>query len=299
MDQMIYAYYAPLKKINATPVDKNDDYFDILILGASVLDPSPDWPYARPEPHIYQMLDGKTSRKIRVHNLAQTAMNSLDSRMKMEYLKQSGYDLVIFYDAINDARANYAPDDIFRRDYSHYLWYEKVHAIDRQRGIIKFTIVPYYLNMAWIKIKQRLKLKDYISEYWITSSRWDEYGNHIKTEQSYRDNLTAFLEEAKAKDIPVILPSFAYYDGRTVDEAGTVWGEKKDIFKAVDVHNNVIKELAETFPYDKIHYIDMNNLMTKDEIHFFDLCHFKEPGAEQFVSLLLPIILEIDKTQRP
>ncbi len=297
MDQSIYAYYTPLKKVNSTPVKENDGYFDILIFGGSVLDPSSRWARTvSPERYLYKQLEGRISRKVRVHNLAQSAMSSLDSRFKMEYLKQNAYDLVIWYHAINDARANYAPDNVFRSDYSHYLWYEKIHALDDQRPIIKFTVVPYYMQMAWIKLKQYFKLKQYVPEYWLNHTEWEKYGAKIKTEKSFRDNLLAFLNQVKARRMTAIVPSFAYY-GSSENTGDSVWGKKNDTFKTIIAHNRVIKETVGSFPYDKVYYVDMNALMTKDTAHFNDECHFTEDGAAEFASHLVPLILEIDKDQ--
>ena len=297
-DQLIYSYYPPLRKVNATPVKENDGYFDILLFGGSVLDTSrSDAPSViSPEKYLYSQLEGKLSRKVRIHNLAQSAMGSLDSRFKMEYLKQNSYNLVIWYHAINDARANYAPDNIFRSDYSHYLWYDMIHALDNQRPIIKFTVVPYYMQLAWIKLEKHFKLKQYIPEYWLTNTEWEKYGAKIKTEKSFRDNLSAFLDQVKARRMTVIIPSFAYYHS-SESSGDSVWGKKENTFKTVNVHNRAIKEIAGSYPYDKIYYIDMNALMTKDAAHFYDECHFKKDGAAEFVSFLVPLIVKIDKDQ--
>ena len=87
---------------------------------------------------------------------------SRDSWLKYSALGAARFDLVLFYQGINDARANNAPPEVFREDYAHYAWYETVNALASYHRTSWFAL-PYTLDMLRIRMRQILTKDRYDS----------------------------------------------------------------------------------------------------------------------------------------
>ena len=84
---LIYTYYWELKAVHAKKIEKNDEYFDVLILGASIFDIEYQWG-KRAVDLLERKLPGIVNKPVRIHNVSRKAMSSLDSRIKFDYLQK-------------------------------------------------------------------------------------------------------------------------------------------------------------------------------------------------------------------
>src|ERR1700734_783326 len=72
----------------------DDGSYDVLLLGGSVLEQT--------APALEQALRKELDGRVRLFNLARSPHTSRDSFLKHSHLGNRHFDLVIFYDAIND-----------------------------------------------------------------------------------------------------------------------------------------------------------------------------------------------------
>ena len=96
--RILEAYYPELRKVQAVKPRHADAFYDVLFLGASTLHPS----YGPVEGTLREELTRRTRRRVRMHNLAIPAQTSRDSRIKYSVLGDARFELVLFYDGLND-----------------------------------------------------------------------------------------------------------------------------------------------------------------------------------------------------
>ena len=135
---------------------------------------------------------------------------------------------------------------------------------------------------------------------------WLKYGADIKTRNCFKRNIEAILAIAQEKHEQILLMSFAYYvpqdysldkftkkqlDYGYLPLSAPVeeWGSPMNIIKGLQVHNDVIREMALFYP--DIVYVDQEGLMPKNGVYFGDICHFTRQGCEQFVDNMVHMIL--------
>ncbi|MBU4332842.1 MAG: hypothetical protein KKD07_00195 [Candidatus Omnitrophica bacterium] len=304
--ELIYTCYDELKDINGLSIIKDNRYFDLLILSASIFDTDYDWGKQIVE-DLSRRLGKELNKTVRIHNLSRKAMSSRDSKIKAGYALDKDFDLILWYHGINDVRANNCPDQLYKDDYSHYLWYDKVNAFQRFKRINKFLISPYCVNLAWITIQEKFKLKEYVSEYWKPNHLWIDHGDKIKTGQSFQDNLLFVIKKAKERNIPMMVMTFAYYVPddyslekyykRELDWAKHDWpieviGKHDNVRKGMEIHNKVIEDVAIGTGQDMLMFLDMNNIIEKNKDNFRDVCHFTENGARVFVDNIVNRIVK-------
>jgi hypothetical protein len=154
---ILYAYYPELRRVDAARPARGKK-FDILFLGGSAL--HKDW--GQVEQSLLEQFAYNGHRNIRIFNLAVPGHTSRDSWLKYSALGAARFDLVLFYQGINDARANNAPPEVFREDYAHYAWYETVNALSSYHRTSWFAL-PYTLDMLRIRMRQILTKDRYDS----------------------------------------------------------------------------------------------------------------------------------------
>jgi hypothetical protein len=295
--------YPGVEQINALNLTENDGYFDILLLGGSVLNKE----FGSIETELYRQLGD--SPKIRIHNLAQPAHSSLDSKIKYDLLSGKHFDLVIFYEGINEVRANNCPPSVFRSDYSHYAWYQDVYRILRHKEM-NYTVIPFFLDLAAAHIRRRIGAERMVPPHAPDEAWAEKYGQDIRTEQSYKKNVLDIIHRAESTGDPILLMTFAFYipedyslqkfKTRQLDYNQFVspietWGRPENVKKGLEAHNRVIQSVANAFrkgdlKYKKFYYLDMNGLMNKNKDNFNDVCHLTGDGCKRFASYIVPII---------
>jgi hypothetical protein len=105
--------------------------------------------------------------KFKIFNLSRFAHNTLDSRIKMEYLSGYHFDYIFVYDGINDTRANNCPAEVFKKDYSHIQFYNELQTI-RRHPEIKYFSLPFYVDWVWQRLRMKTGMQQIISrEYFV------------------------------------------------------------------------------------------------------------------------------------
>ena len=292
----IYHYYPRLHEVKRLQIHRDDGLLDVLLLGASVLD--------EVGPHLFSRLEHRNPGSVRVHNLAVPAHTSLDSYYKYRRLSDKEFDLVVFYHAINETRANNIQASDFKDDYSHYAWYETVNVFERYRAP-QLSAIPLALSLAVARAKEQLGFARYLPVE--NPSRNDtQYGKNVKTRQAFGRNLEAILELANARGTPVLLMTFAYhvpedytfqrfvdrkldYDPIHYDTNLPIelWGKPENVVAGLRAHNEVIREAAVTF--NKVIFADQERLVRKGPL-FVDICHLSTEGTTRFVDNIMAAV---------
>lgn len=268
----------------------------ILLLGASTMNAQ----YSFVETALREALTSRLASPLYIHNVAVAGHTTLDSRYKYLQLRDERYDLVVIYHGINDTRANNCPATLFRRDYSHYGWYEKINALAGDSSSAHFAL-PYTVTFAFLAARERAFAYRYVP-VGAPRQEWLKYGREIKTAAAFEDNLRAVLALASDKREGVLLMTFA--SCRTCSERALsvakapecanwwcpteLWGEPDAVREGIDTHNQVIRKLHDEFP--SALYVDQAALMMGQEEAFCDVCHLTREGARRFVSNMIDSI---------
>ncbi len=284
-------YYKELKKPLETKITKDDGYNDILILGGSVI--SPLW--SRMDARLDSLL---SKRNVRVFDVAIPGHTSLDNAIKYDLLKDKEFDLVIYYEAINENRANNTAPEMFKEDYSQMEWYHHIGLI-RKHPELNFTTLPYLLHKAIVTITRKITKTPFVENDNVRKEN-RKYGADIKTAGPYKKNLESIIGLASEKQEKLLLmaytsffpdvnllgdPSDAQYFAKNCARAAivTVWGDTKNTQKGIEVHNDILTRLAVEH---KTYYLDMRKIIPQEVDYFCDICHLSEKGCGIFADAL-------------
>ena len=287
----VYHYFYPeLKEVQ--PADASVKR--VLLLGGSVL--------LNARTSITNLL-AQTGDNYEVYSTAQSAQSSRDSLIKYRLLEDEKFDLVIFYHAINEVRANTIPPALFRDDYAHYSWYEFLNVLEQESSSTPLML-PVSLRLGWRKIRQELNSDDYVP----THGAGDDllrYGSDIKTRAAFESNLNSIIELARKKQEKLVVMSFAWYlpDDYTREkfELGAldyssgpgvfatpteIWGIPENVEKGIRQHNEVIRRIVDTPEKDLI-FVDQEKLIPKSGKYFTDICHLTPAGNKLFAQNII------------
>lgn len=289
----LFAFYPELKFPASQSTRRGDKPFDVLVLGGSVLHHGT----AHVDERLRELLTMNMRREIRIYNVAMPGHTSLDSLIKYRELAGQHFDLVIFYHAINEARANNCPPEVFQDDYSHYAWYDRVHDA-QSHPANSWWVTPSSLRFLWMASKQSLFPDRYVPQH-RPKAEWTEYGADIKTAKPFERNLRGILELAREKEEPVLLMTFAYhlparysyarFHSRQLDYAAPlhsvdIWGEPKNVVSTIEAHNNIVVKLSQEFDTP---LVDQKALIPTKGENFNDICHLTHEGTRVFVGNIL------------
>jgi hypothetical protein len=292
--RILDAWYPALRSTETIQPSHEDASFDVLILGGSV--PSPAWGL------IPQTLDVRLNRwqdePVRIFNFSDAGHTSRDSLLKYEAVGSARFDLVIFYHGINEARANNAPDSIFRENYDHYAWYEIINAMAPFSGRAWFAL-PYTLRYAGIRLGQIAEPDRYVPMHG-PRKEWLEYGATPRSAVSFEKNLEGVIATAEERGDVLVIATFPMYVPADYSEARfrareldygahllpiSRWGLPDNVTRAVDAHNEVVRRLAERHP--NVILVDLDREMPRDGVYFDDVCHLTVKGSRTWVKLLM------------
>jgi hypothetical protein len=293
-------FYPELHKSGAleTSIRRDDEHFNVLMLGGSVVAPV----YATIDEKLRKELSTITGRSVRVFNCAGPGLTSRDSLLKYRALEKQEFDLVLFYHGINDARMNNCPREQFRDDYTHGSWYARIEAL-RQHGELHSYVTPYTIDYLTIGVRDSRWFGRYLPRNAPPDGRWFDHGLDVKTGPAFEANVREVLELAKARKAAVLLPTFVLFmpaDYESTDKAtrakqyrmgdGLVelWGNPEGVRKAVGVHNNVLRKLANE--HDHVTLVEMDGCASGDPVHFLDVCHLTDAGTTCWIDRLRPTL---------
>ncbi len=291
MDRIWDRFYFPElaeSNVSAAPESRDDDTYDVLLLGGSVLYPSFGDVGKRLQKRLAEHLD----RKVKVCNLSYPGRTSLDTLIKYQHIDRKRFDLVLLYDNINDVFLNNVPPELYRDDYRHATRFEQLAEFDRhpEVALLAAPFTLWYLPNNYLD-KMNLSSRP--------RREWHHHGSDIRTPHAFAANLEKVLGIAARRGDPVLLLTFAYHlsdqemaaamlDG--TQASGTPppvawWGSPSNVVRTLDAHNDVIRQAARRHP--EAAFVDQQQIMPADEHFYTDLCHLNPAGCERFVENLL------------
>ncbi len=268
----------------------DDPYFDVLLLGESVLEP--DW--GSVEEVLKEKLRGELGDRFQIYNFGHAAHTSRDSLLKYREMAGEEFELVIVYDGINDVRLNCCPRVLFRDDYNHFAWYRSM----QQRLEARKMSVPR-------GVIQPAGPETETFTFSPTDDTLLEEGRDLKTPGPVRRNLEEIAWTATSRRDSLLLLTAAYYipadysperfreqtldyrfraDGRSCSVES--WGRPPYVAAAIDAQNEAIRDLAGEHP--EAFFVDEQQMIPGGGRLFVDPCHFTEEGSRKFVENLWP-----------
>lgn len=300
----IHHFYPEVRDVLTAPREPGGRAVSVLLLGGSVLAPGK----RDIESLLVTRLGKKSGRPVQVFNVARHAHMTPDSLRKYRLLEDQRFDLVIYYHAINDVRANICPDDVYRPDYSHMLWHRIINRFEAH-GELDVLAHPYVIHLLASTVAERIwppalvpmrTAEGEVTPEGDNFAPWLEHGSKIKTASSFQANLEAVVDRARQRGEPLLLMTFAHYlaPGYTLarfekkdldyakhDVPTEVWGRPADVSRGVDAHNAVIRRIARQ--KKGVHYVDMARAIPDGKAHYDDICHLTLAGREAWVEAAL------------
>ena len=300
-DYLYSGFYPTIKEMIGKDIRNDDAIEDVLILGGSVI----STPWSNMEVRLDTILRKKygNAKQFAFYNTAAAGHTSLDNLIKYKLLEDKRFDLVIYYEAINENRANCIPDADFRADYTHIKWYCDIDLL-RAHPEINFTVIPYVCDLVMRGIRDKMARKIYASREQVDPG-FAKFGVNIKTGSSYRKNLSGIIDLSRKRGDKLLLMSYASYFPKGVTLTGeqkdmdhfagchyaspvTIWGQAEYVKKGIHVHNEILTDLAKK---NKTYFFDMAGSMPQDGGFFCDVCHVSEKGAQSFSKNLAAYIV--------
>jgi hypothetical protein len=284
-NRMHLRWQPELKGIEA---QRGDGAFDVLLLGGSVMKNVGD--------RIRTALDQVIAEPVHVYNVAGRGHTSWDSRSKYQHLADARFDLVLYYQAINEARANNCPPEVFREDYTHYAWYRGMQAYDS--GGERYLTLPFTLEYIRAKVAPQIGLATIVPKH-VPRDEWLDYGSDIRTGPCFRRNLNWIADTAVRRGDPFVALVFAsfvppgYTDRKFIDkQLGLVdggqptilWGRTENVVKAIAVHNEAVLDLRER---KDVSVVDMRTVVPAEPRYWRDICHMSDEGRGIWVAALV------------
>jgi len=295
--QILYAYYPEMWHVFSVSPSRDDEFFDVLLLGGSVLDPH----WGSIEQQLLEQLFLAGHRNVRVSNVGTPAHTTRDSLHKYRALSRHQFELVMLYHGINETRANNAPPEVFREDYSHYAWYEALNALAPYHGNASLSL-PYTFRYLGVRARHALRPDRYIVEH-VPREEWTRYGGDVRSAAAFEANLRAIIDEAAARGERLVLSTFAYYvpedysqerfDRRELDYVLhqtplEIWGRPESVVAGIDAHNEVVRRLARD--NDGVWFVDQATRMQGTPENFNDAAHLTTAGSRRFVEHILEVL---------
>ena len=312
---IICKYYPELKPLLLNPVIRSENKINILILGGSAISDL----FCHTTSGLEDLLkDSLTGKDVNVYNLATVAQNSLDARYKLQWLQQSKFDYIVFYEGINDTRANNCPPDIFDTLYRHIEFYQDIAIIHRHHELDIFT-TAFAIDYGWHKLLMRLHLiKTIPKEFYILDESCNcltqmdptidksfiQYGSVQKTKQTYQQNIDAIYSGTLKTNSKFILLSYAHYlpadynvdiflAKRKTQKTklmfpAEIWGLPQNVDNAISLHNDLARIL--TAAHKDILWFDFDKATEKTDSNFMDICHLSEPACQSLHQRIAALI---------
>jgi hypothetical protein len=292
---VIYKYYPELIPIQHASISNTDSTLDVLILSCSVL--HKDWADIVSEMNSCVQLPAGYN-KIKIYNASGIGHGSRDNLIKYTLLAGKKFDAIIYYDAINDARLNNCPADVFKSDYSHYQWYDEINHIISHKEM-DYTVLPFFYDWVRIRLRAIFRPQAYIPKHFVLRPDWLAFGKNFMSVESYETNLKKIIELSQQRKARFLYLSFAYYlpanysleafQNKSLDytfcdhsRETEIWGLPQNVGRFIDTINTESK--IWTSPYNNVRWVDLYSAFPKEGIYFADICHFSPRGIHQFAS---------------
>ena len=293
---VIYRYYPELIPIQQADISNTDSTLDILILSCSVL--HRDWVDIVSEMNKCMQVPAGYNR-VKIYNASGVGHGSRDNLIKYGLLKDKKFDVVIYYDAINDSRLNNCPEDVFKSDYSHCMWYDEINHIMRHPEI-DITVLPFFYDWMKIRFKSLFEKDAYIPKHYSLRPQWLVYGSNMKSLPCYESNLKQIMDMAQNRGAKFLYLTFAYYvpsgysglkfRNKSLDYSfcdhsreTEIWGSPQNVSRFIESINADSKIWVK--PYKNAHWADLGAQFPKSGEYFADICHFSPKGIQKFAAI--------------
>lgn len=289
-NDMVYNWYPELRKVKDYRYEPGQ--LNMLLLGGSVL--TNKW--GNVEESLKEASRRILGKEANILNLAESAQGTPDGFYKYTWITGKRFDDVLVYYGINEARANNIPSRLFRKDYSHYAWYEEIHFYFRHPFLRKTPFVlPYFAKHLAVQLKKEVLFRKRYAPENSPRAEWLKYGGDIKTKQSFRENLLRIINAAKERNDELIIPTFAFYKIKPQDDATggpdmkftEIWGDYANVAAGIEAHDDVVRELAGSGGFK---FIDIQKAMDNEKAYFIDICHFTEKGSALYAKSVISAI---------
>lgn len=294
-------FYPELKLTRYFNITQSNDSLDILILGGSVV--ADEWRSKVARSLRDTLKVALNTDRIRYFNLANLGHNTADNLFKYKLLTNKRFDLVFFYEAINETKFNNVPSQFFRNDYTHVHWYHDIHMI-KQHPELRYTVIPFILHLISDYFAALIGKRYFINE--SPDAKYYTEGANIKTASIYKNNLESIIEIAHQRNEPLILVNYTYYIPEIWRKSGfkdqkwdfsqcdlsspiSIWGAPLNVEKGIVTHREMMRQLA--ISHKKAFYFDMDSHFPKNGVYFCDICHLTDNGAKIFANNLASFIL--------
>jgi hypothetical protein len=294
-------FYPELKLVENAHISPTNDSLDILILGGSVV--ADEWRSKVAKNLRDSLKIALKTDKVRYFNLANLGHTTVDNLYKYQSLSDKRFDLVIYYEGINETRFNNVPSKFFRNDYTHIRWYHDIDLI-KQYPEMRYTIFPFVIqlisNYSSALVGNRYFMNDAPDPVYYSE------GGNIKTAAIYKENLAKIIAVAQKRDEPLLMVNFTYYIPDRWRKSGfrdnewdftpfflsspiATWGTAPNVEKGILAHRTMMQQLSSL--NQGVSYFDMNSVMPKEGQYFVDICHFTDKGSRIFANSLADFIL--------
>lgn len=287
-NQILHVFYPNLEILRQENNRPDPTHKDILVLGGSVVDEMRD---------DFKSLGERKGGNLRFHVAGRVAHTTLDNKRKYEMLEDLPYDEILVYHGINDCKYNSVPNHLFDDGYTAYPFYQASSIFLRDK-VIDWFALPYTLRFAWVQYRN-LDPQEWRLPVVTAHPHWKKYGSDIKSARTFRRNLEEIIKRAQRNGQPVHLATFASHipENYTYEKFRTgqldynnprlrmgVWGYAEDIRAWIQIHNEIIRDIAKEFPNARI--IDIERTMPKVGRLYDDSCHFSPEGRKHYFDLL-------------
>lgn len=290
---MHFAYYPNLKPVYEAEIRRDDDVFDVLMLGGSVINP---W-YGDIESELQRKLEAALGRPVRTYNVSFPAHGSRDSYNKYRQLGHQRFDLVLVYHAINDVPVNNIARADFRDDYTHYTWHRGYRRLTEHPSVtLPYLAFPYTIRFGLAKIAERLPLPGTVPRKNDERFRASFFlGADLKTPPAFRANLDSIAVMGARRGDPVVLMTFAWYlaDGYSLEKFQAkqldygahlgpieLWGDPANVVRGLEAHNRMVREVVED---RHTLFVDQWTGIPDGKAYFDDLVHLAPGGVSRWV----------------
>ncbi len=293
---LIYKYYPELIPIQNADISNTDSTFDVLILSCSVL--HKDWVDIVAEMNKCMHIPSGY-RNIKIYNASGVGHGSRDNLIKSNLLRNKKFDVVMYYDAINDSRLNNCPVGVFKSDYSHYRWYDEINHIVGHPEM-NYTVIPFMVD--WARIHLKALVNDaYVPQHFSLRPDWLAFGSDMKSLPCYNSNLAQVMEIARGQNERFVYFTFAYYvqpeyslekfRARKLDytfcdhsRETEIWGRAENVSRFIDSVNYNSKVWVGKYPNTK--WVDLYSSFPRSGGYFADICHFSPKGIHEFAAIV-------------
>ena len=273
-------------------LEKPVDTLRILVLGSSTM-------FNR---HMGERLKAalqqKTDKKIELLDAGIRSHTSQADVVKLKMLAPYQWDIVLFYNGINDLWANHVLPEDFYSDY------RQLNPWNRRNIFLDNSLLARYSYNFWY-----YSIGSFVQYQFVFPKKPYINAANFSSLQSFTANIEQIIAISNSIDAKPILMTFAFhlpenysrqaflnkqmdysnpdnYDSRDVFN----WGPPEYVREGLTQENAIIKKIAAK---NNIVLIDVDAEMSAQGLWFSDVCHFNDTGVDFFTASVATALQEL------